>query len=154
MTGANFSSWFNNSEGTVYWDRSRTAPGTNPELTIFNSNVATGFYFGSIAYLNTPSSGTISVFGLTNSVLQVDMVTGSGLTGTSSIRTAYAYRTNDFAGSSNGATVTTDLSGTLQPGVNSLNMCAGGGTNSFAYIRKFAYYPVRLTNSQLQNLSL
>ena len=153
MTGTNFSSWFNNGEGTVYWDRRRTNTSANPEITIYNSTLATAFYNGSIAYINTAPSGTIAASSLANGVTQASITTGTGLTGTGSVKTAYAYKANDFAGSSNGQSAGTDTSGILQTGVDTLAFFTSG-LNGFQHLGKFAYYPTRLTNAQLQALTV
>ena len=153
MTGTNFSSWFNNGEGTVYWDRRRTNTSANPEISIYNSTVATAFYNGSIAYMNTPSSGTIKGDSVANGVSQASVTTGTGLTGTGSVKTAYAYKANDFAGSSNGQSAGTDTSGILQTGVDTLAFFTSG-LGGFQHLGKFAYYPIRVTNAQLQSLTV
>jgi hypothetical protein len=153
MTGTNFSSWFNNGEGTVYWDRRRTNTSASPEISIYNSTVASAFYNGSIAYIGTASNGTIRGDSVANGVTQASVTTGTGLTGTGSVKTAYAYKANDFAGSSNGQSVGTDTSGILQTGVDTLAFFTSG-LNGFQHLGKFAYYPIRVTNAQLQSLTV
>ena len=80
----------------------------------------------------------------------VDFIT-VGLT----LKNAVAYETNNFAYSANTQTLITDTSGTV-PAVNSLSI---GfyliGINYYANnpIRKIAFYPVRVTNAQLQALT-
>jgi hypothetical protein len=66
-----------------------------------------------------------------------------------------AYQANDFAGSVDGATAITDTSGSL-PIVNRLNIGSGGtAVTAFAngHLRSINYYPLRLTNAQLQGLT-
>jgi hypothetical protein len=66
-----------------------------------------------------------------------------------------AYQANDFAGSVDGATAITDTSGSL-PTVNRLNIGSSGtAATAFAngHIRSINYYPLRLTNAQLQGLT-
>jgi hypothetical protein len=68
---------------------------------------------------------------------------------------ANAYKVNDFASVANGGVAATDTSGTipvvdrLYLGVNS----SGTTTSLTATIRKIAYYPLRVTNAQLQALT-
>jgi hypothetical protein len=67
---------------------------------------------------------------------------------------ALAVKANDFAISLNGATPVTDTSGAMPSAANQLNIGLGkylGYTNG--YIRRITYYPLRLSNAQLQNLT-
>jgi hypothetical protein len=71
---------------------------------------------------------------------------------------ATAYRVNDFAASRNGATVVTDPAGALPVGVVQLNIGAdpsGAAVNvSNTHIRTITFYPQRLTDGQLQALTV
>jgi hypothetical protein len=66
------------------------------------------------------------------------------------IKVAYAYKTNDFAASRNGAAVVTDNLGVSPPGVAQLSF-PGSGCN---HIKKLSYYPQRLANAELQSLTV
>jgi len=70
-------------------------------------------------------------------------------------RHAGAYRQDDFAASRNGGAVGTDLSGAAPSGLTVLRIGASGSTsNRFTgHIRKIAYYPRRLSNTLLQQLT-
>lgn len=68
---------------------------------------------------------------------------------------ASAYKVNDFAAVLNNGEVATDTSGTI-PVVTRLNIGVGADLGSgrlSGRIKKIAYYPLRLTNDQLQNLT-
>ena len=69
---------------------------------------------------------------------------------------AGAYKQNDFAASLDGGSVTTDTSGVVQTGITDLHI--GGIKNATQFylnghIKSIKYYPRRLTNAQLQDLT-
>jgi hypothetical protein len=66
-----------------------------------------------------------------------------------------AYATNDFAASLNGAAAVTDTSGTVPSGQTTARIGSNVSSANFinGYLRRITYYPVRLTNAQLQNLT-
>ena len=69
------------------------------------------------------------------------------------VKTALAYKLNDFAQSHNGAAATTDLSGTV-PTVTQFGFCAVSGVSPHnGHIQSLAYFNKRLTNLELQALS-
>jgi len=72
-----------------------------------------------------------------------------------SAKSAFGWKLNDFASSLNGAAVLTDLSGTIPTGINRLTLGATSGSAQMlnGHIAKLIYYPARLTNTKLQQLS-
>jgi hypothetical protein len=68
---------------------------------------------------------------------------------TTNKRTAIAYKQNDFARSYNGSTPSTDNIGNLPVGINQVRI----GTNLSGHISQLTYYPTRLSNQVLQNLT-
>jgi hypothetical protein len=151
MTGANFTSWFNNGEGTVYAEVSRTTlVGSSRILSISDGSTSNfiDFRYGSA----TNYSGTFEVVvsGTTQASLNIQSISSVGVFA----KYSGAYITNSFAGCGDAGSVATDTSGTI-PVVSQLNIGARG-TGAFpltGYIRKIAYYPSRLTNAQLQALT-
>lgn len=154
MTGANFSSWYRADEGTVFARSQRYSPGAaNSQFTIFG--------LGNSASNNNNFMQLATQFGSTlfevlinyNGVTQFNFVE-SGVLGVTNY--ALSYKANDFAYTKNGATPTTDNSGTVPP-VSALNIGSrpAFGTVGFlnGHINKLAYYPKRLTNAQLQALT-
>ena len=89
---------------------------------------------------------------------QVNAVVGT-LAFQSRARIAYGIKVNNFASSLNGAAVVTDTSGAVpvsSTNINFGNIAAGysiGGPQRQQWVRRLAYYPVRLTDSTLQALS-
>jgi hypothetical protein len=69
---------------------------------------------------------------------------------------ALAYRVNDFAGTLNGATPLTDTSGSAPTDLDRLFL-ADVGSNVAplnGHLASFVYYPSRLSDGQLQQLTL
>jgi hypothetical protein len=66
---------------------------------------------------------------------------------------AMALQANNFAASANGSAVTTDTSGTL-PTFNRMDLGSFTAGQTFnGHIRSIRYYPVRLSDAQLQALT-
>jgi hypothetical protein len=151
VTGSNFSSWYNQAEGTLFAEfgpYGNGGVGKNPGIARMDdssSNNMIRFFAGS----------TVSpVFQVTAStVTQAYLGTGT-ITPTSISKIAGAYKTDDFARSVNGATATTDLAGTA-PVVNRMLLGSGlVGVNELnGHIRSFKYYNTRLSNDQLQAIT-
>jgi hypothetical protein len=150
MTGTNFSSWYNQGEGTFYAQFRPAAADFGGNKNIFLASDGTTSNFVGLRY---PSTGTQTALASTTSaVVQANVVTGTMVAGTS-YKLAGAYRANDFAVSRNAGTVGTDTSGTIPVVTQAeIGMLAGAafGTQT---ISKIAYYPLRVTNAQLQALT-
>jgi len=145
MTGANFSSWYNQGEGTMYGEV------VDPKGTVL---FGTGNTFDNTAYITTGASGNVTIrsFGAAVATFSRSVPT-AGAT-----KAAFAYKTNDFNAASSGTASTTDTSGTvpyeqvrLSFGSSPWQTAPGAMING--YIRKLSYYPKRLTNEQLQALT-
>jgi len=145
ITGSNFSSWYTQGPGTLYIDLN--------SIGTTNSKFAGVFLYSSdnSALHSVANSGNNSAYTYTTGfALQVFLAT----TLTAPAKLAYAYETNNFAFASNGALVGVDGLGNL-PILNKLligwNQVDNQGAAST--IKKIAYYPQRLTNTQLQALT-
>lgn len=160
MTGTNFSSWYNQSEGTIVAQFVATTTGVT---STGGSAFPFVYEIDSAAASNSSnqlilSSGygpgwnaSTTILGVTQASLQ-----GSMSLGNASVRKiAYAYRTNDFAASANGGAVVTDTSGTLpSPDRIGIGCQNSSGSNTFTgYMRTLTFYPSRLTDAQLQALT-
>jgi hypothetical protein len=148
MTGTNFSSWFNNGEGTLYAE-GIVSWGTNayPRLVNIN-NGSTTQKIDILATSATSLYGAVTYNG--SDVLGQTVTT----TLSSSNKTAIAYAYNNGAFLVNSSSPTTDTSMNV-PSVSQINI---GATNSGFYangaIKKISYYPIRVTNAQLQALTV
>jgi hypothetical protein len=155
ITGANFSSWYRQDEGTLYGDVATAAviqagasrriasvsDGTN------NQRVTIG-YAGAI---NTPAALVTD-----GGVAQALFTSPTGAYALPA-KVALSYAVNSFAASVNGSSFTEDTSGTV-PVVNQLRIgdIEAGGTGPQCIngtIRRLTYWPQRLPNSTLVEIT-
>jgi hypothetical protein len=149
MTGTNFSSWFNNAEGTFYADY--MMPTTTGNKNIFSAHDNTASTRIDIYASNVSVDPRMYV--RANAVDQANiLVTGSAV-GTYG-KVAGTYKFNDIAVSSNSGAVGT-VSTAIIPFVNSFRIMNdyNGGRPMNGYLRKLAYYPLRLSNTNLVALT-
>ena len=154
MTGTNFSSWYNQAAGTLYAEWQKFAPSTFQAVVAASDGTA----------VNAIIIGHGSISGSNNSLLfdvlvgnatQASIITIANSPSNTFAKTAAAYAVNDFSVVSNGGSAGTDTLGVL-PVPNRLNIgVAGSMISGFlnGTIRKLAYYPLRVTNAQLQALT-
>jgi hypothetical protein len=147
MTGTNFSSWYNNAEGTVYAEYNALA---------INSNTVNGSFVYSI------NDGTFSSYlGIqilnagTTRVLSSPLASSSPATTTIPAKAVAAYLKSNYGAAYNGSLVSiTSPSNVTTP--NKFTIGDIGGAGAYAYngtIKKIAYYPIRVTNTNLQSLT-
>jgi hypothetical protein len=153
MTGANFSSWYNASEGTFFSNVFlRNAPATNLGSIYAVSNGTSAERI--LVSMGTGAGGNINAVVTDNSVLQAQTV-NSSLSAAGNYKYANAYQLNDFASVVNGGAAVVDTSGTL-PTVDRLFFGANAvGNTGFlnGTISQIAYYPRRLANAELQGIT-
>lgn len=150
MTGTNFSSWFNQTEGTFVTksqlSRQATLAGTTIVMVSASGSVNDQIV---MFYRATGNTGFDSVVG---GVSQAGLNNGVAITANTVAKIASAYKVNDFAMSTNAGTVQTDTSGTL-PTVNQMQLGAVWISPLNGCIRSVDYYPTRLANEVLQALT-
>lgn len=149
MTGTNFSSWFNGGAGTVFTE-------SLPISATASSRVC--------AFSDGSSSNRILIIASTGNHLYVDAYGSNvadldGGTYSSSVfnKQGSGYAVNDYAVTINGGAIASDSSGATPVGINVLYIGAdSNGTSNIlnGRIRKLAYYPIRVTNAQLQSLTV
>jgi hypothetical protein len=147
------SSFYNEAEGTLFADSTAFAA-NNSRILAFSDNTTSnrvtinrGSGSGGNINLNVTSGGAAQTSPL---------LLGSSLSGNTAISVAAVYRAADFAGSFNGNTVITQTSGSVPAGISQLTIGNGeaAGNNTYSgHIRKVAYWPKRLTNTLLEQLS-
>ena len=146
ITGTNFSSWWNASTGTFQANFRATLSGTRPVLSV-DDNTANN----RIELYTSTSSQKFTV--TTSGTAQADITAGTASSTVINSQSA-AYGSNDFSTSLNGTTAVTDTSGTV-PVVTQLRIGANQAGNTTAVpIARLTYYPTRLTDAQLQALTL
>jgi len=152
MTGTNFSNWFNASEGTFVVSASVML--TTGNRGIYAASDGTN---NNRIYLNLTNANPANTnhFISASSVTQADVVVSEPISANTVFRDAFAYRQNDVNGATNGVLGTADTSVTL-PVVDQFRLGARGdnGNRIEGHLRSITYYPTRLTDAQLQALSV
>ena len=154
ITGTNFSDWYNSTEGTLFAAARINALGGGnfPGITYVDDGTANnciGFY------VNDFANDVIGAEAYISNVGQYQIVSPSAIVPNQLNKVITAYKVNDFAAAySMGGSVGTDNSGSV-PTVNRLiiGLLRGGNTPLNGTISQISYYPVRLTNAQLQDLT-
>jgi hypothetical protein len=149
ITGTNFSSWYNNAQGTLYSEAS-TYDVSSGGRTGFSVND------GTATNRMLTGHGTVKAFiskaGNTQYTNSFGGVTVSINVAT---RVALAYASNNVNAAVNGVIGGVDDTVVELPVVTQSNIgsIAGASSSVNGTIRKIAYYPIRLTNAQLQALT-
>jgi hypothetical protein len=149
------SSFYNQAEGTLFAEAvagttNGTASGIHQQTVVQLLENNTGDILAAIYRQNSTTNGA---FFVGNSGTQADL-SQAGFTAGTNARLAAAYKVNDFALSVNGAEATTDTSGSL-PTATTLRIGRYGTSSGFlnGHIRKIAYWPKRLTDTLLEQLT-
>ena len=149
MTGANFSSWFNNAEGTLYAEASPQTQSTNSFGIASLTNL--GGSANSISMYYT-GGNVVDVESLVNNSVQYTYLISRGSQPT---KVTHGYKVNDSNVALNGTAYTTDTVCNV-PTLTALTIGTIYDTGGFpcnGTIRKIAYYPLRVTNAQLAALT-
>jgi len=149
ITGTSFNWMWNQGEGSVVAEYDRLAVKSS-EQQVFNASTSSGGQ--QINYSLHPSDDYALFWtGSIQAKLQAGAAIQAGIVG----KNAIAYKVNDFAMSFNGGAIVSDNAGTVpipdRIGVGS-DLSAGSYYIN-GHIAKLLYYPARLTNTKLQQLS-
>jgi hypothetical protein len=150
MTGTNFSSWYNTSEGTFQTICSLNTVASN-FAWIFSANFITNNSFINMNKNGLTSDIVTQVFdaGVSQASL-ANLTTTAGAT----FNAAMSYKTNAFSATANAGTVNTDNLGTISASTNKLDI---GQRNSAlflnGYIAKLNYWNLKITDSELKAFS-
>ncbi len=153
MTGTNFSSWYNQAEGTLYGEYANSVnPAGGVARRIAHVSDGTDSNRIYIAWGETTARALLVC--TANGVSQAS-ISGTAMSASGG-KLAGAYKVNDFAVSANGLLTGTDTDGII-PSVNVLHIGTSAVGTSSHYlngcVKKIAYYPLRVTNAQLQGLT-
>ena len=145
ISGNNFSSWYNQSEGTVFADVARTYG----NILGFSDGGAPAERFRLGA-----SSSAMVAFGSSGGSTQFNINSGAGTwISPAAGKGALALKVNDFAASANGNPVQLDLSGVI-PSVDRLLIGTAHIDNKVnGSIKRITYWPQRLPDSTLQTIT-
>ena len=143
MTGANFSNWYRQDEGTVYAEGGSVGNAGSLFAASdgsFNNFIAHLFQFG------TTSRSWVYQGGVAQALISNN---ASG-----AIKHALSYATDDIRHSVNGAAVVLDASA-VTPSVNQLSIGSRVTANNLnGHIRRISYFPRRLSDAELQGITL
>ena len=152
ITGANFSRWYNQSEGTFVaeYSSSSIALGTASKgLASANDGSGNNRVYGYISNTGTLSE-LVTNAGATEGLVSFAGTVPNGVTN----KSAWVYKVNDFAILNNGGTVAADNTGAPPSTPNRLEIGQHlSGNQLNGHIRRIRYYPTRLSNTQLQALT-
>lgn len=146
MTGSNFSSWYRQDEGTMQVVFS--APNAESSLAkhVFAATT-TGSITSRVGLLTVNNNSSAQFFVTTNNIVQCQLIAQSSYSGVFNV--VGAYKENDFAAAGSGFSLSTDTSGTTPRVAEAII-----GLNLNGHIKRLTYYPKRLSNQQLQALTL
>lgn len=143
------SPWYNATEGTLFVECYPTGITTGNTTAAFSDNTTSntiliGQFFSSVRIGSTAVGGA----------LQGELLRAA-LPANAEYRFAFAFKADDFAGSVNGGSPLVDTSGAI-PTVTKLNI---GALNGFSqkfcgHIRAIRYFPRKLSNSELQAITV
>jgi hypothetical protein len=150
MTGANFSSWYNQTEGTIYVDVGSAVVDTIIQHAVSISDGTADNTFT----IRRTAVGTVRGAAIVGAVAQGDITSGGAIAPSAVYETAFAYKINNLAVSTNSASIGSDELADI-PAVDRLfiGANAGGLVNLNGHIRSISYYPRRLSNAELQAIT-
>jgi hypothetical protein len=148
MTGTNFSSWYNQSEGSFVVNVNTFGSGSNR----FALGVSDGFNSERIVMFATTASAFRYIV-TDGNVAQADITLG-GMNVNVVNKIACAYQANSFNSALNGTLGSEDTAGTLPtPNKLFIGLDATGSSPINGHIRSIAYYNTRLPNATLVSLT-
>jgi len=151
MTGTNFSSWYNQTEGTVFAEVALAQPNIGDNQFVFRTSNNT---FGNAIAVNILGSAQLST--ALDNTFDGFAVSVANLVANVSAKIGAAYATNNLGISLNGATAVTDTSAIMPTGLNRADVGSdhiGLNRVNAGTIKRLAYYPVRLANLALQYIT-
>jgi hypothetical protein len=147
MTGTNFSSWFNATEGTLLAHAIRSRTSDVGRIASVNDNTTS-----ESIQLAADTTGRFYVFD--NGSVQATISPGT-VTANTAFKIAGAYKLNDVQAALGGTLGTADTSATM-PTVDRLTIGQqAGGSPVYlnGTISLLKYWPTRLTNAELQSIT-
>jgi hypothetical protein len=152
IVAPNFAPWYNQSEGSFVVEYLATADPAGTYRSLLQANNAGSTNYNSIRNANLAPTTAITNNQVVVGTLQANLVSTT-LTANTIVKTSLAYRTNDFAAVTNGAAPITDTSGSVPSDLINLTFIGGPFNAGQTWFRSIRYYPVRLSDAQLQALT-
>jgi len=150
ITGENFSSWYRQDEGSVYVDSAKGNLGTNfaGYVSLHTEDFSNSEYYW-LLHNSSDQFQFLVAPGIANLTDGIDVSLGSQ-------KACVSWVDDNFSMSVNGGEIQSDTSGPAKKNLAGLRIGFSPYSNSHylnSAIRKIAYYPQRLTNEQLQQLT-
>jgi hypothetical protein len=148
------SPWYNASEGTLYAEASALAVSQGFDKTLVS--LSTGTAANTVEIYKNASTSSAVFYIANSSVLQAGLSIASTFLADVPVKLAGAYKTDDIAFTTKGAMPLTDSLAVI-PTIDRLGIGSRGAFSSSliwnGHIRKIAYYPLRLSSTNLQALT-
>ena len=152
ITGANFSSWYNQSEGTVFANYRSFSFGKSsalPTIAHFTDGTLNNYI-----RLNGAPNYAIRNFTFSSGLIQSQMVAGGNTSNNTNYAVAATFATNNAALYASGnSNFDTSYINPLANKVEIGNWINQNGTYLNGHLSRLTYWPQRLTNTQLQALT-
>lgn len=149
-----FASWYNSSAVTVYCEFSTFGVGGTTTQHFYNINDNTNNN-GIANYINSDASPAGNAFELKNATVNVvNENYGDSILNGDLVKTAFALELNNFAICMDGLSPVTDATGTI-PTLTQINFGNRSSNDRpiYGHIRALYYYPVRVTDAELQRIT-
>jgi hypothetical protein len=146
MTGTNFSSWYNATQGTLFtnWTSVNTVQSTVAQISDGTAN-------NRMLIQGNNGSGTMRNLVFVAGVAQVTTLDFSIAAGTH--KDALAYSAGSYGASRDGAVTLTNSYASVPSGMNTLGIGYDGAAYANGWLASISYYNTRLPNSTLQALT-
>jgi hypothetical protein len=145
ITGGDFTSFYNQSEGTMLTNAFTPASGDRTVLAADDNTTN--------EMIRLRTEGTNPFFKVTDGGSEVVAIDAGTVTANIAFKLIGAYKVNDFASSINGGSAVTDTTGTI-PTVDRMRIGAGQSGNTMCgCVASLRYYKKRLPNAKLQALT-
>ena len=151
ITGTNFSSFYNTTEGVFFLENAYADLASNPFVLDCSDGTSNNRH--SLFYISQANPvalrGRTRVSGSDQNQLQIAVPAAEVFA-----KTAYSYKENDFGMSLDGSSVATDASG-LIPAIDRVTIGATFANSSpcTGHIKRLAYFPMRLADATLQSIT-
>lgn len=151
MTGTNFSSWFNASQGSFTFTGDTLATGAvRPGVWITKSGGGSGY----IQFKVPRPPGTTGITIQDDAGAVVADLSGSAITVNTAFTVCGGYKVNDFGFADRGAATAVDTSGAVPTGLDRMGLGWDFGTNyQNGHIAAVRFWPQKLITAEIQAFS-
>jgi hypothetical protein len=146
ITGGDFSGFWNEPAGALVAEGDTPASGTKSLVSADNATANESTILRTV--------GTDPLFVVTDGGVGQASIDAGTVSSSTAFKLAAAYTVNDFAVSKDGAAVVIDTSGTIPTPTQITIGTDAAGNYLCGHIARLRYFNTRLTNSQLQGLTL